>query len=293
MSLRHRLLGWLGTRPALRGWTLVAPAGLWLTLFFVVPLLVMVGYSLMPRGTYGGVESGFTLEHYRRFFDPLYLAILQRTLVVSVLCTLVCLLLGYPVAYVLARSRRWRNLLLFLVVLPFWTSFLVRTFAMIFLLRDTGLVNSLLLRLGVIEEPLILLYTPFAVMAGLVYSFLPFMILPIYASLERLDPSLLEAASVLGARPAARFWRVTFPLSLPGVIAGCLLVFIPALGSFLPSDLLGGAKQMLIGNLIQNQFTAARNWPFGSAASLVVMVTVLAGVLAYLRTRDRPASGGA
>ena len=293
MSLRHRLLGWLGTRPALRGWTLVAPAGLWLTLFFVVPLLVMVGYSLMPRGTYGGVESGFTLEHYRRFFEPLYLAILQRTLVVSVLCTLVCLLLGYPVAYVLARSRRWRNLLLFLVVLPFWTSFLVRTFAMIFLLRDTGLVNSLLLRLGVIEEPLILLYTPFAVMAGLVYSFLPFMILPIYASLERLDPSLLEAASVLGARPAARFWRVTFPLSLPGVIAGCLLVFIPALGSFLPSDLLGGAKQMLIGNLIQNQFTAARNWPFGSAASLVVMVTVLAGVLAYLRTRDRPASGGA
>ncbi len=291
MSLRRRLLGWLAVRPSVRGWSLVAPAGLWLVLFFVLPLLVMVGYSMMPRGTYGGVVPGFTLEHYRRFFDPLYLAILQRTITVSALCTLICLVMGYPVAYALARSRRWRNLLLFLVVLPFWTSFLVRTFAMIFLLRDTGLVNTVLLGAGLIEEPLTLLYTPFAVMAGLVYSFLPFMILPIYASLERLDPSLLEAASVLGARPAARFWRVTFPLSLPGVIAGCLLVFIPALGSFLPSDLLGGAKQMLIGNLIQNQFTAARNWPFGSAASLVVMVTVLAGVLAYLRTRDRPAPG--
>jgi len=175
------------------------------------------------------------------------------------------------------------------VVLPFWTSFLVRTFAMIFLLRDTGLINTMLLSLGLIEAPLTLLYTPFAVLAGMVYGFLPFMILPIYASLEKLDPALLEAASVLGARPAARFRRVVLPLSMPGVVAGCLLVFIPALGSFLPSDLLGGAKQMLIGNLIQNQFAAARHWPFGSAASTVVMAGVLAGVLLYLRTRDRPA----
>lgn len=285
---RRRLLSWLGRRPALQAWTLIAPAGLWLLLFFLVPLLLMVGYSLMPRGTYGGVEPGFTVEHYARVFDPLYLAILGRTAVVAALCTAVCLVLGYPVAWAIARSGRWRNLLLFLVVLPFWTSFLVRTFAMIFLLRDTGLVNSLLLSLGVIQEPLTLLYTPFAVLAGMVYSFLPFMVLPIYATLEKLDPALLEAASVLGARPAARFWRVVLPLSMPGVVAGCLLVFIPALGSFLPSDLLGGAKQMLIGNLIQNQFTAARHWPFGSAASTVVMAGVLAGVLLYLRTRDRP-----
>jgi spermidine/putrescine transport system permease protein len=141
------------------------------------------------------------------------------------------------------------------------------------------------MRLGLIQHPLTLLYTPYAVMAGLVYTFLPFMVLPIYASLEKLDPVLLEAASVLGARPSARFWRVTLPLSLPGVIAGSLLVFVPALGSFLPSDLLGGAKEMLIGNLVQNQFTAARNWPFGSAASLVLMVMVLAGVLIYLRSQ--------
>jgi spermidine/putrescine transport system permease protein len=187
---------------------------------------------------------------------------------------------------VIARSRRWRTLLLFLVVLPFWTSFLVRTFAMIFLMRDTGLINSWMLKLGVIQEPLTILYTPFAVMTGLVYGFLPFMILPIYASLEKLDSSLLEAAEVLGARPAARFRRVTLPLSMPGVVAGSLLVFIPALGSFLTSDLLGGAKQVMIGNLVQNQFSSARNWPFGSAASFIVMALVLAAVMWYLRVKD-------
>jgi spermidine/putrescine transport system permease protein len=254
--------------------------------FFLVPLLIMFVYSLMPRGIYGGVEPGFTLSHYTRFFDPLYLQVLQRTFAWSVACTAICLLLGYPVAYVIARSRRWRTLLLFLVVLPFWTSFLVRTFAMIFLMRDTGLINSWMLKLGIIQEPLTLLYTPFAVMTGLVYGFLPFMILPIYASLEKLDSSLLEAAEVLGARPAARFRRVTLPLSMPGVVAGSLLVFIPALGSFLTSDLLGGAKQVMIGNLVQNQFSSARNWPFGSAASFIVMALVLAAVMWYLRVKD-------
>ena len=256
-------------------------------MFFLVPILIMFVYSLMPRGIYGGVEPGFTLEHYRRFFDPLYLDILQRTFVWSVACTVICLLLGYPVAYAIARGGKWKNLLLFLVVLPFWTSFLVRTFAMIFLLRDTGLINNWLLKLGLIEEPITMLYTPFAVMAGLVYGFLPFMILPIYASLEKLDLSLLEAAEVLGARPAERFRRVTLPLSMPGVVAGCLLVFIPALGSFLTSDLLGGAKQMMIGNLVQNQFSAARNWPFGSAASFIVMALVLVAVMLYLRVKDK------
>lgn len=286
-SRREWLLSWLHPRRQTRAWVLLAPGALWLTLFFLVPILIMLAYSVMPRGIYGGVAPGFTLEHYRRFFDPLYLDILRRTFVWSLTCTLICLALGYPVAYVIARSGRWKHVLLFLVVLPFWTSFLVRMFAMIFLLRDTGLVNSLLLRLGLIESPLILLYTPFAVMTGLVYGFLPFMILPIYASLEKLDLSLLEAAEVLGARPAERFRRVTLPLSMPGVVAGCLLVFIPALGSFLTADLLGGAKQLMIGNLVQNQFAAARNWPFGSAASFILMAMVLAAVLVYLRVRDR------
>lgn len=289
-GLRERGLAWLYTRPEARAWALLAPGGFWLVLFFLVPILIMLVYSFMPRGIYGGVEPGFTVEHYRRFFDPLYLEILQRTFAWSLACTVICLLLGYPVAYVIVRSGRWRTLLLFLVVLPFWTSFLVRTFAMIFLMRDTGLINNWLLKLGVLDEPMILLYTPFAVMVGLVYGFLPFMILPIYASLEKLDQSLLEAAEVLGARPGARFRRVTLPLSMPGVVAGCLLVFIPALGSFLTADLLGGAKQVMIGNLVQNQFSSARNWPFGSAASFIVMALVLAAVMVYLRVKDRSPS---
>jgi spermidine/putrescine transport system permease protein len=286
-GLRERALAWLYTRPEARAWALLAPGGFWLLAFFLIPLVIMFVYSLMPRGIYGGVDPGFTLEHYARFFDPLYLQVLQRTFAWSIACTVICLFLGYPVAYVIVRSGRWRTFLLFLVVLPFWTSFLVRTFAMIFLMRDTGLINSWLLKSGMIDQPLTILYTPFAVMAGLVYGFLPFMILPIYASLEKVDLSLLEAAEVLGARPAARFRRVTLPLSTPGVVAGCLLVFIPALGSFLTADLLGGAKQVMIGNLVQNQFSSARNWPFGSAASFIVMALVLAAVMFYLRVKDR------
>jgi len=287
---RRRALSWLFRRPRAQVWALLAPGGFWLVLFFLAPILIVLVYSVMPRGIYGGVEPGFTLEHYARFFDPLYLDVLQRTFLWSLACTLICLLIGYPVAYVVARSRRWRNLLLLLIVVPFWTSFLVRTFALIFLMRDTGLINDWLLRLGLIPKPLTILYTPTAVMVGLVYGFLPFMILPIYASLEKLDFSLLEAAEVLGARPWSRFQQVTFPLSMPGVVAGCLLVFIPALGSFLTPDLLGGAKQMMIGNLVQNQFTAARNWPFGSAASLIVMLLVLLAVSLYLRLQEREGS---
>ena len=258
---------------------------------WLAPIGIMLVYSFMPRGIYGGVVAGFTLEHYQRFFDPLYLQILIRTFIWSIGATAICLLMGYPVAYLIAMSGKWKNFLMFLVVLPFWTSFLVRTFAMIFLMRDTGLINSMLLNLGIIDEPIVMLYTPFAVMTGLVYGFLPFMVLPIYASLEKLDLSLLEAAEVLGARPAARFFKVTLPLSMPGVVAGSLLVFIPALGSFLTSDLLGGAKQVMIGNLIQNQFSTARNWPFGSAASFIVMALVLLAVMWYLRVRDRAPAG--
>ncbi|HWA14967.1 MAG TPA: ABC transporter permease [Gemmatimonadales bacterium] len=291
-GMREKALAFFYSRPQARAWTLLAPGTFWLMLFFLVPIAIMFVYSLMPRGIYGGVEPGFTIEHYKRFFDPLYLQILTRTFVWSIGATILCLLMGYPVAYLIAMSGKWKNFLMFLVVLPFWTSFLVRTFAMIFLMRDTGLINTMLIHLGIIDEPIVMLYTPFAVMTGLIYGFLPFMVLPIYASLEKLDLSLLEAAEVLGAKPAARFFKVTLPLSMPGVVAGSLLVFIPALGSFLTSDLLGGAKQVMIGNLIQNQFSTARNWPFGSAASFIVMALVLLAVMWYLRVRDR-APGGA
>ena len=287
MSGARRLLARLNRRPQLAAASLLGPGTLWLLLFFFVPIAVVFAYSFMTRGVYGGVTGGFTLEHYRRFLDPLYLGVFRRTVTLAVSCTVLCLVVGYPVAYTIARAGRWKSLLLFLVVVPLWTSFLVRTYALIFLLRDTGFVNAVLLALGVVREPLVLLYTPGAVLAGLVYGYLPLMVLPIYVSLEKLDPTLLEAAEVLGARPLARFWRITLPLSAPGVVAGAMLVFIPALGAFLTPDLLGGAKQMMVGTLVQNQFGAARNWPFGSAASFILMAVVLVAVLAYLRLRDR------
>ena len=290
MTFRRRFLRSIASRPGAPGVLLAGPGALWLLAFFLVPILILLGYSFMPRGTYGGVEPGITLEHYRRFLDPLYLGILRRTAWLSLLCTLVCLLLAYPTAYVIARSGRWRNLLLFLAVLPFWTSSLVRTYAMIFLLRDSGLINRILMDLGLIVAPLRLLYTEGAVLAGLVYGALPFMILPIYASLEKLDPALLEAAEVLGAPPWTRFVRIVWPLTLPGVAAGSLLVFVPSLGSFVVPDLLGGARQMMIGNLIQNQFGPSRNWPFGSAAAFAVMALVMIAMLVMLRV-NRPPTG--
>ena len=277
------MMRWLARHDRARAWTLLAPGTLWLLAFFVVPVLIMAGYSVMERGTYGGVEPGLTLDSYSRFFDPLYLRILARTVWLAGVTTFLCLLIGYPLAYAIAGAGRWKHALLFLVVLPFWTSFLVRTYAMMFLLRDTGLVNSVLIALGVIDTPLTLLYPQGAVLAGLVYGYLPFMVLPVYASLEKLDPALLEAAESLGARPAARFVRVILPLSLPGIVAGSLLVFIPSLGAFLTPDLLGGAKQVMVGNLVQQQFGAARDWPFGSAASFIMMALVLGVVYVVLR----------
>lgn len=281
--MRRRISRWLAFHDRARAWALLAPGTLWLLAFFVAPVLIMGAYSVMVRGTYGGVEPGFTLESYARFFEPLYLRILVRTVGLAILTTLICLCVGYPMAHAIAGAGRWKHALLFLVVLPFWTSFLVRTYAIMFLLRDSGIVNSALLAIGAIETPLTLLYTPGAVLAGLVYGYLPFMVLPVYASLEKLDPSLLEAAESLGARPAARFLRVTLPLSIPGIVAGCLLVFIPSLGAFLTPDLLGGAKQVMIGNLVQQQFGAGRDWPFGAAAAFVLMGVVLASVYAFLR----------
>ena len=284
---RRRLLGWLATRPRLTGGLLVAPGLAWMLFLFVLPLMWMLSTSLHPRGIYGGVADGWTIEHFLRLFEPIYLMIFARSVAHALTCTALCLVIGYPLAWVMARAGRWRNLLVLLVMLPFWTSFLVRTFALIFLMRETGLVNSILVGLGIVDAPLALLYTPGAVQLGLVYGLLPFMVLPLYSSLEKLDTSLLEAAEVLGARPVARFLRVMLPLSLPGVLAGSLLVFVPALGMYLSSDLLGGAKQMLIGNLIQNQFSSARNWPFGAAASLLLMVAVVATSLSLLRLRDQ------
>lgn len=264
-------------------WLLLAPGTVWLLAFFLVPVGIVGAYSVMERGLYGGVEPGFTLESYARFFDPLYLRILGRTLWLAALTTVLCAAIGYPVAYAIAGAGRWKHALLFLVVLPFWTSFLVRTYAIMFLLRDTGLVNSALLAVGVIDEPLTLLYTPGAVLAGLVYGYLPFMVLPVYASVERLDMRYVEAAQDLGANDLWAFLRVVLPLTLPGVIAGSILVFIPTIGAFVTPDLMGGTRGLMIGNLIQSQFGGRGNVPLGSAVSMVLLALVFVGVLIYTR----------
>ena len=261
----------------------LAPAGVIFGTLFLAPLAIILVYSFLTRGAYGGVTAEVTLENYQRVLDPLYAAILLRTFVMAGAATLGCLVLGFPLALFISRAGARKNLYLQLVILPFWTSFLVRTYAWMFLLRDTGLINSMLLATGVIREPLPLLYNDGAVFVGLVYGYLPFVVLPLYATLERLDKSLLEAAADLGARPWITLTRVVIPLCAPGFRAGALLVFIPCLGAYLTPDLLGGSKTVMVGNVIQNQFTTARDWPFGSAVSLLLMAIVMVLLMLLIR----------
>ena len=266
---------------------LLLPATIWLLIFFIIPLIIVLVYSFLERGTYGGVTWEFTLKNYQRLVNDLYLNIFWRSLGLASLTTLICLIIGYPLAFFIATSStRWRNLLLFLVIIPFWTNFLVRTYAWIIILRSEGMINTILQSLSLIQEPLNLLFTPFAVIVGLIYGYLPFMILPLYATIERLNFSLVEAAQDLGANQIRTFFRIILPLTLPGIIAGSILVFIPALGAFITPDILGGAKTVMVGNLIQNQFLQARDWPFGSALSMGLMVLVLIPVMIYFRSSN-------
>ncbi len=270
----------------LRRWFLL-PARTTQLLFFAVPLGIIVVLSMLTRGDYGGAEQPWSSESYRRLFDPLYAFILWRSLWMAAFSTALCVLLGFPLALYISRARKYRNLLLQLVILPFWTSFLIRTYAWLFLLRDTGLVNTALLKLGAIQQPLPMLYNDGAVLLGLVYGYLPFMVLPIYAALERIDPSLAEAAADLGAKPVTIILRVIAPLASAGILAGSLLVFIPCLGAYLTPDLMGGGRTVMVGNLIQNQFTTARDWPFGAAVSLALMA--ITALMLYLFLRRAPA----
>jgi len=282
--MRKRILKFFHRHQNMKAFGILSPCIFWLGFFFLMPLVIMAIYSFLQRGLYGGVEWMFTWEHYPRFIDPIYLKILVRTFRLSFMATIALLIIGYPMAYKIARAqKRWRNVLLFLVILPFWTSDLIRTYAWMLILRDTGLINNLLMFLHIIDEPLTLLYTEGAILLGLIYVYLPFMVLPLYASIEKLDPSLLEAAEDLGATPFWGFLKVTVPLTKSGILAGSLLVFIPSVGVYVVSDLLGGAKAMMIGNLVKLQFGQARNWPFGSAASFILMTVVLFAVFAYLK----------
>jgi len=277
--------------PGGAGWLLLAPLVAWAAAFVVAPAAIMLAYSFAHRGTLGGVVPGFTLEHYAALLDPVYLRILLRSVAYAALTTGVCLAAGYPVAWVIGRAApRRRNLLLTAVMVPFWTSFLIRTYAWVTILRSEGLLNSLMMQLGLISSPLALLYTPGAVLLGLVYTFLPFMILPIYASVEKLDRSLVEAALDLGAGPLRAFSRVVLPLTAPGIAAGVLLVFVPSLGLYAVNDILGGGRVDMIGNVIENQFRGnARNWPFGAALATTLLVG-FGLVYALLNQRQRAAA---
>ncbi len=280
-------------KPARAAYALVLPAWVTLGVFFLLPLAILFVVSFGQRATYGGFKpiedfvayltSGKFLANYARSFHPIYLQILWRSIWMAVVTTAVCLVISYPVAYfiAIAAPARRRNLLLGLVVVPFWTSFLIRTYAWMFILRTEGLVNRLLMAAGLTSQPLELLYNDFSVLLGLVYCELPFMILPLYASLEKLDLSLLEASADLGAPAGSTFWRVTVPQTMPGIVAGIILVFVPSLGQFVVSDLLGGAKTMLAGNLIQNQFAVARNKPFGAAVAFELTAAVLLLLFVY------------
>ena len=278
------------TRPGWKAWALLAPMVGWLLLFVVVPALILLVYSFCERDELGGVVFTFTLENYERVFDPVYLRIFGRSIWYAALTTAICAVVGYPVAYYIARvGESLRNKLLLLVMVPFWTSFLIRTYAWITILKQEGLLNGLVQAMNPALDPFNLLYTPTAVVIGLVYAYLPFMILPIYGSAEKLDNSLIEAAYDLGAGPVRAFSSVIVPLTMPGIAAGTLLVFVPSIGMFAITDLMGGAKVPMIGNVIQNQFRLANNWPFGAALGVVFMLMFAVTYVILQRRGPRPA----
>jgi spermidine/putrescine transport system permease protein len=279
---------------------LIGPGALWLILFFNLPLLIVLFISLVERGRAGGIKTPavFTLENYTLLFnacssefsgpecDPfLYLGIFGHSVQIALVVTFWCILLGYPLAYFISqRKPLTRDALMILVIIPFWTNFLVRTYALKSVLATEGLLNTALTSLHLISQPLDLLFNELAVVIGLVYGYLPFAVLPMYTSIEKFDHTLMEAAADLGASPARSFWRVMLPMTLPGVVAALVLVFVPVVGAFITPDIMGGGKVEMIGTLINRQFGVARNWPFGSSISLVLMVVVLIGVIAYFRS---------
>ncbi|HFK1713198.1 spermidine/putrescine ABC transporter permease PotB [Bacillus cereus] len=267
-----------------KGKLLALPTVAWLLIFFLIPLVFVLGFAFMQRGAYGTIEMQFTLENISRVFDPLYLGTLWETVKIAVITTVICLLIGYPFAYTITIvDRKYRSILLLLATIPFWINFLVRSYAWIVILRSQGLVNTLLLKLGIISEPLNLLYNTPSVILGMVYSLLPFMILPVYAAIEQLDKRKLEAAYDLGATPIKAFWNITVPMTMSGIATGSILVFVSSIGMFVVSDVMGGSKVALIGNVIQNQFLGARDWPFGSALSIIVVLFSVLLIYLYYR----------
>jgi len=294
------MLKFFRSNKGLQLFSLISPGALWILLFFNLPLLIVLFISFVERGRAGSIKIPpvYTIENYRQLFnacasqfagpecDPLlYIGIFGHSVRIALVVTFWCIILGYPLSYFISRQRQiWRDALMVLVIIPFWTNFLVRTYALKQVLATEGLLNSFLMGLHLINQPLDLLFNEFAVVVGLVYGYLPFAVLPMYASIEKFDHTLMEAAADLGASPRQAFLRVMLPMTLPGVIAALVLVFIPVVGAFITPDIMGGGKIEMIGTLINRQFGVSRNWPFGSAMSLMLMLLVLIGVIAYFRS---------
>ncbi|MEO8356139.1 MAG: ABC transporter permease [Chloroflexota bacterium] len=279
---------------------LLSPGMLWIILFFNLPLLIVLFISFVERGRAGSIKLPpvYTIENYRQLFNAcasefagpecnplLYMGIFGHSVRIALIVTFWCIILGYPLSYFVSRQRPiWRDALMVLIIIPFWTNFLVRTYALKQVLATEGLVNSFLMGLHLVNQPLDLLFNEFAVVVGLIYGYLPFAILPMYASVEKFDHTLMEAAADLGASPFRAFLRIMLPMTLPGVFAALVLVFVPVVGAFITPDIMGGGKIEMIGTLINRQFGVSRNWPFGSAMSLILMLLVLIGVIAYFRS---------
>lgn len=256
----------------------------WLSIFVLVPNLMIIGTSFLTRDEANLIDVTFTFSNYIRLIDPLYAKVLGHSFYMAVLATLFGLVIGYPFAFTVARmAPKWRPIMLFLVIVPFWTNSLIRTYGLKIVLGTQGLINKALIGIGLIDAPLRIMYTETAVMIGLVYILLPFMILPLYSSIEKLDHTYIEAARDLGANKRQIMTNVILPLTMPGIVGGCLLVLLPALGMFYISDLLGGAKNILIGNIIKSQVLNARDWPFGSATS--ISLTLVMAILLYIYYR--------
>lgn len=273
---------------------LLSPVTLYLGIFFFGPLLIIAVFSFLEPGLYGGVEWNFYHWNYGRMFgwadgviewyEPIYLKILFRSMMMAVFTVIACLIVVYPVTFWVSRlPERTQLFFMFLITLPFFTSLIIRLYAWLVILKPSGVVNDLLLGLGLIDAPLDMLFTRFAVVLGMVYVMIPFMFLPVYASVERLDRAMIEASGDLGARSWQTFLKVILPQTMPGIAGGSVLVFIPSVGNFIIPDVLGGAKGLMIGNLVEQQFLDARNWPFGAALSMVIMAVVLTVMLVYAK----------
>ncbi|WP_373820079.1 spermidine/putrescine ABC transporter permease PotB [Glaesserella sp.] len=256
----------------------------WLIFFVLIPNLLVLGTSFLTKDSSNLIELTFSFDSYSRLIDPLYSQVLWNSLYMAGIATVICLIVGYPFAFMIAKlPEKYRPFLLFLVVLPFWTNSLIRIYGMKIFLGVKGVLNSSLLYLGIIDEPIRILNTEIAVIIGLVYILLPFMILPLYSSIEKIDGRLLEAAKDLGANAFQRFVKIIIPLTMPGIVAGCLLVLLPAMGMFYVADLLGGAKVLLVGNIIKSEFLVTRNWPFGSAISIALTILMALMIYVYYR----------